>query len=136
MRPEDLQAEGWEPHVDDTFVGRVGGVMQRRRDGMLNIGLMTDASHGNLSGILHGGVMMTLIDRAIGIACREAEPGTRIATASLTVNFLRQVQIGDFVQILCQVRKSGRKAIFADAEAMVNDRPVTIAQAIMMRIGT
>lgn len=124
----------WVPHRNEGFVGGLGQIFERRRDGLLEIGLQTDDSHRNLSGILHGGVMMTLIDRTIGINCRETAKGERMATASLMVNFLRQAKVGDFVEVRCCLRKEGQKAIFADASAHVGDRLIGTGSGVWMKV--
>lgn len=126
--------DGWEPHADDTFVGSLGGVLERRRAGLVEIALRTTERHKNLSGIVHGGVLMTLFDRAIGVNCRNASPGERMATATITVNMMRQVRVGDFIEFRCLVRKQGRKAHFADAEAWVAGKLVATATGICMKV--
>ena len=113
----------------------MGAVFERMRNGRIEIALQTDERHKNLSGFVHGGVMMTLFDRTVGINCRQDCDGARIATATMTVNFLRQVAVGDFLRMTCDLRKKGRTTIFADAEATVGDRLVATASGLMMRIG-
>jgi uncharacterized protein (TIGR00369 family) len=129
----DLEADGWIPHDDDTYIGGMGTVVERRRNGRIEIGLQTEERHKNLSGIVHGGVVMALLDRTIGINCREAAAGERMATASLTVNFARAIKVGDFIRISCDLKKTGRKAIFANAEAFVGNKVVATATGIWMR---
>lgn len=130
----ELEREGWVPHVDDTYIGAMGTVLERRKDGLLEIGLLTDERHKNLSGVVHGGVLMALVDRAIGVNCRDAGGGDRMATASLTVNFARAVKVGDFVAVACKLRRVGRNAIFADGEAHVGDRLVVTATGVWMKV--
>ena len=129
------ETEGWTPHGDGTYVGQLGLVYERVTDLGIEIALQTDERHINLSGIVHGGVLMTLLDRTVGINCRATAPGVRMATATLTVNFLRQVQIGDFITLTCQLTKKGRKAVFANAEAWVDDKLVATATGICMTVG-
>lgn len=124
----------WIPHVDDTFIGEIGGVLQRRRNGAIQIGLRSTQRHKNLSGIVHGGLVMALFDRAIGVNCRLACPNERMATASMTVNLMRQVRVGDFIEFRCNLRKQGRKAFFADAEAWVGDKLVATASGVWMKV--
>lgn len=132
---EGTESPDWVPHRNEGFVGGMGDIVERRRDGLLEIGLHTDDRHRNLSGIVHGGVLMTLFDRTVGINCREAARGERMATASLTVNFLRQARVGDFVEVRCTLRKQGRKAMFADASAYVGDTLIGTATGVWMKVG-
>lgn len=128
------QSPDWVPHRSEGFVGGLGEIVERRRGGLLEIGLHTADSHRNLSGIVHGGVMMTLIDRTIGINCREAAAGERMATASLTVNFMRQARVGDFIEVRCTLRKEGRKVIFADAFVYVGDKLIGGGTGVFMKV--
>jgi uncharacterized protein (TIGR00369 family) len=132
---ENRLEDGWEPHVDGTYVSGIGEVFERRRDAAIEIALRTDARHVNLSGIVHGSIVMTLIDRAIGLNCRAVADGDSMTTATLTVNFLRHIAVGDFVSVTCRLRKKGRKAFFCDADAWVGDRLVATATGMCMKVG-
>ena len=130
-----LDSEGWVPHADETFIAGLGKVYERRRDGLLEIGLQTGDTHRNRSGVVHGGVVMALLDRVMGFNCREAAGGIRMATASLTVNFTRPISIGDFIALACKLRRVGRNAVFADGEAWVGEQIVATATGVWMRVG-
>ena len=131
---EAILVEDWRPHRDDTHVGTLGELFERRREGMIEIALQTDDRHTNLTGFVHGGVIMTLFDRAMGVNCRAASPDDAVATGTLTVNFLRRVRIGEFVKFRCHLKKIGRRAIFADSEAFVGDRLVATATGLFMKV--
>lgn len=131
---DDFAQEGWVRHEADTFAGRLGMVLERPRDGGIEMALRSDDTHRNLGGILHGGVIMTMFDRTMGINCRNAVPGARFVMASMNVNFLRQVAIGDFLVMTCRLRKTGRRAIFADAEARVGEALVATASGVVMQV--
>jgi uncharacterized protein (TIGR00369 family) len=132
---ETQMASPWMPHQDDTFISQIGDVQERQCGDMIEIGLKTTERQKNLSGVVHGGAIMALFDRTIGINCRRARPDTRMATATMTVNMLRQVQVGDFLTFQCRLRKKGRKAYFADAEAHVGDTLVGTACGVWITVG-
>jgi uncharacterized protein (TIGR00369 family) len=127
--------EGWVPQADGTFVASLGRVFQRKTADGCEIGLVAEDRLRNLSGVLHGGVMMTLLDRAGGVAVRDVAAGERVATASITVNFLRPVPVDAPVTIHCRLRKSGRKSFFTDADAFAGGTLVATATAVYMRVG-
>jgi uncharacterized protein (TIGR00369 family) len=130
----DPNREGWQRHETETFAGQMGEVYERRTEVGIQIALATDDRHRNLSGIVHGGVVMTLFDRAMGINARAAIPGARFVMASINVNFLRQVRIGEFLVMQGRVRKTGQRMVFADAEAHVGDVLVATASGVLMRV--
>lgn len=124
----------WQVIADGTFLSALGPVVRRERDGMIEFGLQTDERHQNLSGIVHGGVIMTLMDRAIGTNARAASEWRRMATASMTVNFLRQAKIGSFLHITCRLMKNGRKAAFGEATLRSDDQIVATATGVFMTV--
>lgn len=125
----------WVPHEDSTFVGNLGEVMERGRNGAIEIGLQADEQHVNLGGIVHGGVIMTLIDRAVGINCRYQAEGQRMVTATLTTNFIGAVNVGDFIAVSCLFRRVGKRTMFADAEARVGDKLVATGTGMWVKVG-
>ncbi len=75
-------------------------------------------THVNRSGILHGGVLMTLIDTACGYAGTYCDvPGEvrRASTLSLTTSFVAPVS-GGKVRAVGHRKGGGRKIFFASAE--------------------
>ncbi len=78
-----------------------------------------DPAHLNRSGLLHGGVIATLLDTASGYAgCWCPVPGRirRTLTLSLTTNFLAPVQHGR-VRVEGRRTGGGRTVFFTTAEA-------------------
>lgn len=75
--------------------------------------------HCNRAGILHGGVLTTLMDTASGYAvCFCAVPGNvrRSLTLSLTTNFLGMAKQG-VVRVVARKQGGGRKVVFTEATA-------------------
>lgn len=130
---EELTASGWVADDDGTFVTSMGRMYVRRVDGRVEVALQTDDRHKNLSGFVHGGVIMTLMDRAMGINCREATTG-RSVTATITVNFLNAVRPGELIQTSCRLTRIGRTLIFADSHAHVGDRIIASASGTFHRM--
>ena len=119
---------------DTTYVAQLGELCIREGvDGPL-LGLQTDERHRNLSGIVHGGVLMTLFDRSAGLLSRAALADTRVATATMTINFSRPVSVGAFIEVASRLRRAGRTAVFVDCEAHVAGKLVGTASALMMRV--
>jgi len=125
---------GWVPYSDTTYVSQLGDLFTREGTDGTELGLRTDDRHRNLSGKVHGGVLMTLFDRSAGLASRALLRGGRVATASMTVNFSRPVATGDFIEVSCRLRKVGRTALFVDCDAHVKGKLVGTATGIMMRV--
>ena len=81
-----------------------------------------DERHLNRSGVLHGGVLATLIDAACGFAgCYCPLPGRvrKALTLSLTTSFTGQARSGT-VRAIASKRPGGRKIFVATAEVTNN----------------
>ncbi|KZD02339.1 MULTISPECIES: PaaI family thioesterase [unclassified Thalassospira] len=79
--------------------------------------------HCNRAGILHGGVLTTLMDTASGYAvCFCPVPGNvrKSLTLSLTTNFLGMARDG-LVRVVARKQGGGRKVVFTEATAFDMD---------------
>jgi uncharacterized protein (TIGR00369 family) len=85
------------------------------------------ARHGNRAGVLHGGLVSTLLDAAMGTAAatRVVPDGAApMATVSMTVQFLAPVPLGREVQARARVTGGGRSLHFCEATLRLEDGTV------------
>ena len=76
-----------------------------------------DDSLYNPLGTVHGGLVCTMLDSAIGCAVHTTLPvGVRYTSIELKVNYLRPVHAGMRLRARAWVVKPGRRAAFADGE--------------------
>jgi uncharacterized protein (TIGR00369 family) len=90
------------------------------RDGAADLTLTIGPRHLNRSGVLHGGVIATLIDAAGGYAgCYCAKPGhvRRSVTVSLSTQFLAQAKTG-VLMAKARVRGGGTKIFVTTIEVV------------------
>ena len=62
----------------------------------------------NPGGILHGGIIASLLDFTMGLLCRYFSGGTMTPTVSMEVSYLRAVPMDGAICIGAQVTKRGR----------------------------
>ena len=137
---ESLLSDGWTRLDDGTFPASIGRVFVRSANGDgkgigntdVEIGLLCEQRQGNLSGIVHGGAIMTLLDRTMGVNCRAAVDWPML-TATMSVNFVRPAQIGDFLRFRCKVLKVARNAVFAEARGEVEGKEIAMATGTFVR---
>jgi len=101
------------------FADLVGYRLGQWREDHAEILLEVDSRHLNRSGVLHGGVLTTLIDAACGYAgCYAAEPGVprRAFTLSLDCHFTAAAAAGDRLSISARRTGGGRQVFFSRAE--------------------
>jgi|SRR5579871_879528 len=133
--PFDPAAAGWDRDDDQGFVGLVGPVWKRRSGETDRYAFLADPKHHNRRGVVHGGMLMTFADRALGRACRYANAHKPQATVQLDVHFIDAVKIGEFVEARCRVVRRTRVLMFASAELAVGTRVVATAKGVWKTLG-
>lgn len=126
----ELRKAGWCLDPDDGFIGHVGGLWRRSLDGTSAFAFVAQGFHVNRNGVVHGGMLMTFIDRAMGQTARLAAGATRGATISLAHHFLAPVRIGDLVEITPEVTRMTNRMVFLTGTACVGGDPVVSAQGV------
>ena len=97
----------------------------------LVFGLRVQERHTNHRGTVHGGLLSSFADFALGRAIEaDAEDGRDRATVSLTVDFLKPVNPGDWLESRTRVERVGSTLAFADCALRVEDREVVRARAV------
>lgn len=81
--------EGFTPLFrSSAFLDLLGPIYNQRIDAGLVIGLRAEAKHCNARGLVHGGVLSSLADVALGYNSAFAEePPTPLVTSSLTIDY-------------------------------------------------
>ena len=84
--------------------------------------------------ILHGGVIATLLDSALGVAANTVAPNDRLTvTAQLNINFIRPAFPGDRLIATGQVQHAGRQSVVANGEVRCdNGQLVATASATFL----
>lgn len=126
----DLANAGWILDPDDGFIGHVGGLWRRVFDGQTQFAFIALPIHANRNGVVHGGMLMTFVDRALGQTARMSAGAVRGATISLNQQFLAPVKIGDLVEITPDVTKMTSRMVFMSGIAAVTGTPVVSAQGV------
>jgi uncharacterized protein (TIGR00369 family) len=101
---------------DRGFMELVGVQVHEAEDGRARLSLAAEARHLNPAGSVHGGVLATLVDVAMGQAVRTAtgEEDTP-ATSQLTVTYLRPGTQGP-LEVTAALRKRGEHLSICEAD--------------------
>ncbi len=126
-KPFDPAAHGWE-RVEGHNFGELVGPIWRRGDP--HFGFVAAEKHANHIGIVHGGMLMTFADQAMGMTGRRATDDKPHATIELNMQFVGAVQIGDFVEAHCEIVRMTRSLLFIESKLKVGERPVASASGI------
>ena len=111
------------------FAGRLGAVVGEVDEGSARVDFEAADEHLNPAGTVHGGVLATLVDTAMGTAVRSlTEDGDVPATSQLTVTYLRPGRPGPMV-VTARVRTRGEHLTVCDADVEQDGRSLVHAVA-------
>ena len=93
-------------------------------------GFVAQDKHGNKRGVVHGGMLATAFDVALGNASWEAAGQKPCATVQLNVHFIGAVQLGEFAQMQAEVVRATRSLVFLRGVMSVDGRVVATADGV------
>jgi len=76
-----------------TFWGYVGFELEELTPSSATVSLEIKQHHHNLLGIVHGGVLMTMLDNTMGLIMLQ-HPELRMVTATMNTHFLHNISTG------------------------------------------
>ncbi len=113
----------------NAFADTVGISGLTAADGRAQAQLVAEDQHLNPSGSVHGGVLATLVDTAMGAAVRSIiDDQDAAATTQLTLAYLRPASTGTLT-VHAQVGKQGEHILVCDAHVEQDGRALIEALA-------
>ena len=104
-------------------------IYSRRTDDAVIIGLRLAKPHTNSRGLIHGGLIASLADNAMGLSCgvKLDGGGSRLVTVSLAVDFIGTAQIGQWLAVESEVIRTGSTLCFAQCLVTADGSPIARA---------
>jgi len=126
-----LEAAGWRSVASDTgFNSLVGPFWLHDTEGA---GLLIGERHCNPHlGTLHGGIVMTFADIALGIGAAGVlgEQRTSTVTASMNTQFVAVAHVGEFLVCRPEVVRQSRHLVFVRGLICAGERTIASADGI------
>ena len=124
--------EGFAPVARTSpFADLIGPIYQMTGPHGLIFAIRAESRHWNLRGQVHGGVLCTLADIAMGYTTAfSSEPPTPLVTVSLTIDYVGKADHGDWIEIRTDVQKVGRRLAFANCFFHVGASRIARASAV------
>ncbi len=114
--------------VESAFSRLLGCRLQKLDSGLAEVALALAPQLRNRGGNLHGGVLFSLVDITMGLACSASHGfDQRSATLECKINYLRAVSDGE-VCCVARVLHAGRRTLVVEADVCQGDKLVAKAQ--------
>jgi uncharacterized protein (TIGR00369 family) len=129
--------EGFVPFDNQgPFLELIGPIHVRDGGEELVLGIRAEERHANHRGTVQGGLLSTFADFALGRAIEaDADDERDRATVSLTVDYLKPAQPGNWIESRTRVDRVGSTLAFADCSLTVEDREIVRARAVWVVAG-
>ena len=120
---------GFEPHFRKSpFTDPWEPLYSKKTQAAVILGLRLATPHTNARGLIHGGLIASLADNAMGYSCAQAMGWTSsLVTISLAVDYVGTGEIGQWLSVESTVIKTGSTICFAQSLIKADD--VVIARA-------
>jgi uncharacterized protein (TIGR00369 family) len=126
------EERNWKPLKAGPFMASLGPLLvSRGGEGSFMYALETGEEHANALGLVHGGVISSLLDQVISMVAWTAADREPVVTMQLDTRFLRATKPGARLEAHAQIRHMAGSTIFVDAEVSRDMEIVALATALM-----
>ena len=115
------------------FYNLLGVEIVELAQGIAILKVDTRVEHTNPIGYIHGGLLMTIADAAMGNAIRSL--GSSAVSIDVSTAFLSSARVGDEILATGQVLKSGRNLFFTEASLTVKDKLIAHCKGTFFKVG-
>lgn len=127
----DPATHGWKSLKSKGFFAEVGPLWSRPLDHGWEYGLLVEPRHENGAGVVHGGMLVTLLDQAVSMIAWAANDQQPCTTIHLDTHFVAPSVAGDFIVARGEVVRKTSSLIFLRGTLSVNNKQVMYGQGIM-----
>ncbi len=136
MDAAQLEADGWTMLPGLQFHIAAGPYWVRHEDNRRAVGLLGEERHGNGHvGTIHGGVLATFADIALGMGVVDAAGTRDCVTLQLQLQFAATAPMGSFLTCRPELVRRTSQVVFMRGLIMAAERTVAAADGIWKVIG-
>jgi acyl-coenzyme A thioesterase 13 len=113
------------------FVEPMGPFFRKVDGRTLILGVRIEPRHTNARGLVHGGLIATMADLALGYSLALAEsPPENAVTASLTTDLFGGAEIGAWLEVRAVAKRVGGSLAFCAGEVLTDGVPIAQATGV------
>lgn len=119
----------------DPFEVHVGPAYQEGQPGSRRFAFRVDERHINRRGVLHGGMLLTFADLALGAAAWDMTDQAPCVTLGMQTQFLKPARMGDIVDVQPLLLRRTRALLFLRGDFVVENEPIFTATSVWKLLG-
>ncbi|MBO0332292.1 PaaI family thioesterase [Sneathiella sp. CAU 1612] len=128
--------EGFLPFASrGRFTEKIGPLYYKPDGDSIIYGFLAEEGHTNGNGVIHGGMLISFLDEALGQIIWRALDKQRCATISLNCNFVASAKPGDWIETRAEISRKGMAVVFVRGELQVRGERILAADGIWKIIG-
>jgi len=117
------------------YVGPLYRLPEGQEEAVKRFAFVVTAKHMNAAGSIHGGMLMTFMDAAMGQTARAGSTATGSNTVSLNCDFVGPGRLGDLIEARVRVTRRARTMVFLSGELVVGERTLLVATGLWKTVG-
>lgn len=131
---QTLREAGWRDRAGQGFSELVGPIWTRREGNVWTLGVLAGTQHTNIMGIVHGGLIATLLDQVVSMNAWEALDRSPCVTVQMDMHCLAAAQVGQFLEARATIVRMTNSLVFVRGEIVVEDEVIASGQAVLKRV--
>ena len=141
MPPDDAPAApaslpaGWKIMPAEDYPALIGPFLARREGAGWRYGFVAEQRHLNRGGVVHGGMLMSFADDALGATVWQSVGNKPCTTVQLSTQFVSPVRLGELVEVRAEVLRATRTVVFVRGVLEVGGRAVVHADGVWKILG-
>jgi uncharacterized protein (TIGR00369 family) len=124
-----------ETRLVDPFEIFIGPVLEKGASGEKTFALVIDERHVNARGVIHGGMLMTFADAALGQAVWDVTDRAPSVTLNMQGQFLKPAKAGDVVTVKPELIRRTKAFVFMRGDFRVGGETVFAATSVWKLLG-
>jgi uncharacterized protein (TIGR00369 family) len=126
---------GFKPHFRQSkFTDPWEPLYSQVTDEQVSIGVRLAEAHCNSRGLVHGGLIASLADNAMGLSCvqklrAEGREVSGLVTVTLNTDYIGSAKLGEWFETDTHFIKTGGTLCFTDSLVRANGEPIARASA-------
>jgi uncharacterized protein (TIGR00369 family) len=113
----------------DPFEIHIGPIFEKGPRGSRCFAMPIDERHVNRGGVLHGGMLATFADLALGASVWDVTDGAPCVTLAMQMQFLKSARAGDIVQVRPQLLRRTQAFLFVRGDFTIENEAIFTAMS-------